>query len=38
MPAWGGRIPEDQIWQLISYIRSLRTPLEPDRITARVGR
>ncbi len=33
MPAWGGRIPEDQIWQLISYIRSLRTPQEPDRIT-----
>lgn len=33
MPAWGGRIPEDQIWQLISYVRSLRTPQEPDRIT-----
>jgi mono/diheme cytochrome c family protein len=34
MPAWGGRIPEDQIWQIISYIRTLRTPQEPDRVTA----
>jgi cytochrome c oxidase cbb3-type subunit 3 len=23
MPAWGGRIPEYQIWQLVSYVRSL---------------
>lgn len=23
MPAWGGRIPEYQIWQLVAYIRSL---------------
>jgi cytochrome c oxidase cbb3-type subunit 3 len=38
MPAWGGRIPEDQIWQLISYIRSLRTPQEPDRITVQTGK
>lgn len=38
MPAWGGRIPEDQIWQLISYIRSLRTPQEPDRITVQQGK
>jgi cytochrome c oxidase cbb3-type subunit 3 len=38
MPAWGGRIPEDQIWQLISYIRSLRTPQEPDRITVQNGK
>ncbi|HET7622506.1 MAG TPA: c-type cytochrome [Gemmatimonadaceae bacterium] len=38
MPAWGGRIPEDQIWQLISYIRSLRTPQEPDRITVQAGK
>lgn len=38
MPAWGGRIPEDQIWQLISYIRSLRTPQEPDRVTVQLAR
>ena len=38
MPAWGGRIPEDQIWQLISYIRSLRTAQEPDRITVQQGK
>lgn len=23
MPAWGGRIPEYQIWQIVAYIRSL---------------
>lgn len=30
MPAWGGRIPPDQIWKLIAYIRTLATPQEPD--------
>lgn len=30
MPAWGGRIPQDQIWQIITYIRTLGTPQEPD--------
>lgn len=30
MPTWGGKIPEDQIWKLISYIRTLRTRGEPD--------
>lgn len=30
MPTWGGRIPPEQIWQLIAYIRTLRTPAEPD--------
>ena len=30
MPAWGTRIPEDQIWKLVAYIESLRTPLEPN--------
>jgi cytochrome c oxidase cbb3-type subunit III len=30
MPAWGTRIPQDQIWQLIAYIRSMRTLSEPD--------
>lgn len=23
MPAWGGRIPDDQIWRLVAYVRSL---------------
>jgi cytochrome c oxidase cbb3-type subunit III len=23
MPSWGGRIPEYQIWQLVTYVRSL---------------
>lgn len=30
MPAWGGRIPIDQMWKLITYIRTLGTPQEPD--------
>lgn len=30
MPAWGGRIPQDQMWKIIAYIRTLGTPQEPD--------
>lgn len=30
MPAWGTRLPEAQIWQLVAYIESLRTPREPN--------
>jgi cytochrome c oxidase cbb3-type subunit 3 len=30
MPAWGLKIPEQQIWELVAYIKSLRTPQEPD--------
>ncbi|HEX5439125.1 MAG TPA: c-type cytochrome [Gemmatimonadaceae bacterium] len=30
MPAWGALIPKPQIWQLVSYIKSLRTPQEPE--------
>lgn len=30
MPAWGTKIPSAQIWQLVAYIESLRTPQEPD--------
>jgi cytochrome c oxidase cbb3-type subunit 3 len=30
MPAWGTKIPQDQIWQLVAYIKSMGTPLEPD--------
>ncbi len=29
MPAWGTKIPEEQIWKLVAYVRSLRTPSEP---------
>ena len=32
MPAWGGRIPEYQVWQLVTYIRSLNG-LEPNSAT-----
>src|SRR5690349_19080546 len=44
MPAWGGRIPEYQIWQLVAYIRSLNkqessaaTPVRPDAIEQNSG-
>ncbi len=30
MPSWGVRIPDKQIWQLVAYIQSLRTPDEPE--------
>jgi len=32
MPAWGGRIPEYQIWQLVTFVRSLNN-LEPKSAT-----
>lgn len=30
MPAWGSRIPQEQIWDLVAYIKSMNTPYEPD--------
>ena len=30
MPAWGTKVPEGQIWQLAAYVKSLRTPQEPE--------
>jgi cytochrome c oxidase cbb3-type subunit 3 len=30
MPAWGTRLPEEEIWKLAAYVKSLCTPLEPD--------
>jgi cytochrome c oxidase cbb3-type subunit 3 len=30
MPAWGSKIPSDQIWELVAYIKSMRTPAEPE--------
>jgi cytochrome c oxidase cbb3-type subunit 3 len=35
MPAFAGRIPEDQVWQIVAYLRSmsgqLRFDVEPSR-------
>ncbi len=30
MPTWGAKISADQIWKIITYIRTLGTPQEPD--------
>jgi cytochrome c oxidase cbb3-type subunit 3 len=30
MPAWGTKLTEDQVWKLVAYIKSLRTPAEPN--------
>lgn len=30
MPSWGTKIPQDQIWELVAYIKSMGTPDEPD--------
>lgn len=30
MPAWGSKIPEDQMWKLVAYIKSMNTLREPD--------
>jgi cytochrome c oxidase cbb3-type subunit 3 len=30
MPAWGSKIPENQIWELVAYIKSMGTPQEPE--------
>ncbi|WNO52698.1 c-type cytochrome [Stakelama saccharophila] len=26
MPAWGGRIPDDQLWKIAAYVRSMSLP------------
>ena len=31
MPAWGTKLPEDHLWKIVAYIRSMRTANEPDR-------
>jgi cytochrome c oxidase cbb3-type subunit 3 len=31
MPAWGTRLPESQIWELVTYIEALRTDAEPQK-------
>jgi mono/diheme cytochrome c family protein len=30
MPAWGTKLPPGQIWKIVTYIKSMRTPDEPD--------
>jgi cytochrome c oxidase cbb3-type subunit 3 len=30
MPAWGPKMGDDQIWKLVTYIKSLRTRNEPE--------
>jgi cytochrome c oxidase cbb3-type subunit III len=30
MPTWGAKLSRDQLWKLITYIRTLDTPQEPD--------
>ena len=30
MPSFGGRISEDQVWQLVAYVRSMSGPLRKD--------
>ena len=30
MPAWGTKLSPDQIWKIITYIKSMRTVNEPD--------
>ena len=30
MPAFGGRIPDDQVWQLLAYVRSMSGQLRKD--------
>ena len=30
MPAWGSKIPPQQIWELVTYIKSMGTSQEPD--------
>lgn len=34
MPSWGGRIPENQIWQIVAYVGSLNQQ-EPTAATAK---
>jgi cytochrome c oxidase cbb3-type subunit 3 len=44
MPAWEGRIPDYQVWQLVAYVRSLAnlepkaaTPVRRDHMMSRRG-
>jgi len=41
MPSFGGRIPEDQVWQIVAYVRSmsgqLRSDVAPSRADSLAG-
>lgn len=30
MPSWGNEIPQEEVWKIVSYIKSMRTPAEPE--------
>ena len=30
MPAWGAMLTPEQVWQVTAYLKSMRTPREPD--------
>lgn len=30
MPSWGSKLPREQIWKIVTYIKSMRTPDEPS--------
>jgi cytochrome c oxidase cbb3-type subunit 3 len=30
MPSWGSKIPQNQIWELVAYLKTMRTSQEPD--------
>jgi mono/diheme cytochrome c family protein len=30
MPAWGAMLTDAQIWQITAYLKSMRTPHEPQ--------
>ena len=30
MPSFGGHIPEDQVWQIVAYVRSMSGQLRQD--------
>jgi cytochrome c oxidase cbb3-type subunit 3 len=30
MPAWGTKVPEQQMWKIVAYLKTLRTPQEPE--------
>jgi cytochrome c oxidase cbb3-type subunit 3 len=37
MPTWGGKIPEEQVWKLVAYIRSMGAPAAPARKMMPIG-
>ena len=35
MPSWGGKIPQDQVWQLVAYVQSLSGHVPKDAAPGR---